>query len=237
MKKVKFIFIIMVLPLILMISCNKETEDEAPEYISPTERSVIVNIPSGLQTKAEDGDMNALMATVYMGLANTLSGFSGSFKLPSNAQIQNKKSNSYIYNWSMNNFSYWITYSILPDKYTWTYDYEFPDNPRFTFIYAEENKTAKAGAWMIYDREEPGLKVWNYQWNINSLNSFIASIKFNVTGNSNEGIFEIVANTDNSGSFLYKIGLLNKAEILWNANGSGTYKIWDGEVLRTGFWN
>jgi hypothetical protein len=48
--------------------------------------------------------------------------------------------------------------------------------------------------------------------------------------------FDVVSNADNSGSFKFKDAGVLSSEILWNANGSGTYWIAGDPDPITGSW-
>jgi hypothetical protein len=241
MKKTKLTIFLLALPALFFVSCNKENDmDDEQEYLLPVSagRTEIVEVPNGLLELAEAQDLNAITAISYMQLVNTLSGLSSSFIIPPDAKLQSKKSNSRVYQWSMQGYSYWMTYTALPDKNTWKYEYQFPEVPRFTYIYAEESKSGKEGFWNINSPNDPALKIWNFQWSTNALSSFQASVKLNDTGTSNDGHFEAVTHIDKSGSFVYTIGNQVQAEVLWTANGSsGTYKVWNGVENQVGFWN
>ena len=240
MKKSGLFLMVFLVPLLLQVSCKKEeTPPPAPTYKTPTAaaRSEIVVIPDALKAKADAGeDIGAVIAVSYMGLANAISGFSTSFEVPEGAEIQGKKSGSTVYFWTYGGgYSYWMTYEELSDKYTWKYEWQFPDSPRFTYISAEEAKNGKNGSWTIYNPETPSSYIWTYNWSINAINSFIASLMWN-EGESLAS-FDVVGNTDNSGSFKYYIASVLKADILWNADGSGTYWIYgDGGSDLAGSW-
>ena len=240
MKKTNLFILIMSVAALSFNSCSKESDiDPRQDYRLPSSanRGSIVIVPAGLQTLAENQDFYAMTAISYMLTVNMLSSFSEMFTLPEDAKLQNKKSDSNIYYWSMGGYSYWMTYSVLADKYIWKYEYQFPDVPRFTYIYAEENKSGKQGLWTINSPNDLNLKLWNYVWNIDALENFQAVIKLNDNGITNEGQFEVGSNSNNSGSFIYKIGTLIQAEVIWNSDGSGSYLIQDGNEEKTGFWN
>jgi len=235
MKKSSLILAAVFIAVLFQTSCKKE-EEPTPTYKEPTiaSRTEIVSIPEGLEAKAST-DPNAAVAVIYMGLANAISSFGSSFTVPEDAEWEKKKSGSRIYYWSYYGYSYWMTYSELTDRYTWTYDWEFPGAERFTYISAEEAKTGKNGSWTIFDPEAPSQYVWTYDWSINSSNAFIASLEW--MDNDEESSFDVVSNANNSGSFKYFIGSVLNADILWNADGSGTYWIaGDGPAGISGSW-
>jgi len=237
MKKAKLFLLVLLLPALIQVSCKKDDDTpETPTYREPTaaSRTEIVSIPAGLEAKAEStDDIGADLAVFYMGLANALSGFSTSFAVPEGATIQGKKNGSTVYFWTYGGYSSWMTYTELSDKYTWKYEYEFPNHPRFTWISAEEAKNGKSGSWTIFNQETPSEFLWTYDWSVSLVNVFTASLVLN--DGSSESSFDVVSGPDNSGSFKYYIASVLKADIIWMGNGSGTYWI-DSQPDISGSW-
>lgn len=225
MKTFRFLLVLLMVPSLLLVSCKKDKDEpEVPEYKQPlaASRTEVVVIPEGLQAKADEGDLNASIAVMYMGMANAISSFGSSFTVPTDAQIEGKKGSSVVYHWSYGGYSYWMTFTEYADKYTWEYEYEFPNYPRFTYILAEEMKDGKSGGWTIYDPENSAETIWTYTWSVNSSNTFTADLTWNA-GENETSSFNVVANANNSGSFkFYEVSVL-QAEVNWNADGSGTF--------------
>ncbi|MCB8994748.1 MAG: hypothetical protein H6538_03985 [Bacteroidales bacterium] len=238
MKKSKAYLLLLLIPFMFQISCKKDETPPAPTYREPSaaSRAEIVDIPAGLQAKADAGsDYGAMIAVSYIGFANAISSYSASFAVPEGAEIQGKKGGSTVYHWAYGDLAYWMTYTELSDKYTWTYDYQYTGVPRFTFISAEEAKDGKSGSWTIYNPDVPSEYVWTYDWSINSSNTFLANLVWN-EGND-VASFNVVSNSNNSGSFKYYVASVLKADINWNADGSGTYWIsGDGGGDLSGSW-
>ena len=238
MKRLKIYMLLLALPALFITSCKKdEATPDTLTYKSPSAagRTTVVDIPAGLTAKANGGDLNASIAVMYMSLANAISGFAASFTLPANAQLEGKKSNSKVYHWSMQGYSYWMTFTELADKYTWKYEYEFPNVPRFTYISAEELKTGKQGSWTIYNPEVTATAIWTYNWSINASNAFIANMTWN--DGQEASTFDVTSNADHSGIFIYKIATVKQAQINWTSTGSGTYwLIGNGTTAIEGSW-
>jgi hypothetical protein len=169
-----------------------------------------------------------------MGLVNNVSLLSSSFVVPENAQFQGKKDGSRVYFWTGGGNSFWMTYNELADKNSWKYEYEYPEVPRFTFISAEEAKDGKSGKWWIYNPVAPHAEVWAYTWTVSSSNTFTAHLLWNEQ--AIESSFDVVANSDNSGTYKYFNGGVITADIAWSANGSGTYWMDDGGAGISGSW-
>lgn len=235
MKKAKILFITLMVPALMVVSCKKDDPPTPPPYKQPVTASMgeVVVIPTGLEAKANAGsDPGASMAVSYIGLANAFSSFGGYFAVPEGAQVQSKKDGLTVYYWAYGDLKYWMTYGTSGDKYTWKYEYEYTGHPRFTYIYAEEALNGKSGNWAIYDPETPVNDIWTYNWSYNASNSLIANL---VAGN-NEFSFDVVANTNNSGSFKYYVASVLTAEVIWNADGSGTYTFYGDLSSYSGSW-
>jgi hypothetical protein len=231
MKKTFIFQLLIAVALLASTSCSKEEEPQST-YKKPTiaDRVNVVEIPTALENSS---DPNAQMAADWMGMANGISQFASSFTIPENAQTGNAKSSGTVYFWNYGAYSYWMTFSELADKYVWKYEYAFPGTSRFTLIEAEEYKTGKQGGWKIYDEGINHEIIWEYDWNISSSNDFSAemmmsgyqTIKFIVNDNANH-----------SGNFKAYISDVKFVDIIWNANGSGTWWYsFDGETFQGTF--
>ncbi len=237
MKKFRILLLVVLIPALFQVSCKKDETPPAPVYRQPVAASMgdVVTVPDGLTALSDGGDYNATMAVIYMEFANAISGFGGLFAVPDNADLQTKKGGPAVYYWSYGGYSYWMTYSESADKYTWTYDYEFPGVSRFTYISAEEDKAGKTGSWTIYNPDAPQSYIWTYDWSINSSNNFTASLQW-ADDMGAVSKFDVVSNANHSGSFKYYELTVLSAEILWNADGSGTYWMSDGGAGVSGSW-
>lgn len=235
MRKAKFLLLVLLVPTFLAVSCKKDDPAPTPTYMEPSSASMteVVAVPTGLEAKANT-DPGASMAVTYMGLANFFSSFGSSFTVPEGAQVEGKKGGSTVYFWSYGGLSYWMTYTVLADKYTWKYEYEFPDHPRFTYIYAEEAINKKSGNWAIYDPDQPVNDIWTYDWNINSSGTFTANLDW--SDGDSVSKFEVVSNTNGSGTFKYYVSSVLQALIVWNADGSGTYTFYGELDMYSGVW-
>ncbi len=222
----------------LFTSCKKEeTKPEVIEYKQPAlaDRENVIEVPAGLNALADDGDMNALMASIYIEMANGISSFGSDFYLPTDVERQSGDRNSVNYFWTYGGYSYWMTYKKESDKYVWTWDWETPDVQRFTYLSAEESLDGKSGSWSIYDPEAVNQTVWTYNWSIDGDGNFTASLVWE-EDNSVTSSFNVVDNADGSGSFVYKEDGVKMAEVTWNSDGSGTYWLSDDGSGVSGSW-
>lgn len=237
MKKLKLSVALIAIAALSFTSCKKD--DPKPptlEYRQPAAaaRSEIVEIPVGLTKKANAGDANALVAVSYMSLANVMSTYSTSFILPNGADRQSASENSVGYFWTNGAYSYWMTLNEESDKYVWTYDWQFPSTPRFTFIRSEESKDGKSGSWSIFDPDNKNQRIWTYSWSIDAQGNFMASLVWNDDSETNS--FNIVDNKDGSGSFVYILDDIKQSEVQWKADGSGSYWMLDSNGESSGTW-
>jgi hypothetical protein len=239
MRSLRFLLLLMIIPALFQISCKKdEDKSETLTYKEPVaaSRSEVVTIPASLQEKAQSNtDIGATIAVSYMGLVNAISSYSNSFVIPEGAKVQGKKSGSVVYFWTNGGYSFWMTYTELVDKNTWTYDWEIPGAARFTYIEAEEAKNGKSGNWTIFNPDATSDYVWTYDWSVNATNTYSASLQWK--DNDELSSFDVIANADNSGSFKYYVSSVLVSDINWNADGSGTYWISsDGVNVIQGSW-
>jgi hypothetical protein len=233
--KLKTFTPILVLAVFILASCSKKDTTPAVTYKSPSTAHSQITIPAGLQTKANNGDYGALAAETYITMANAMGLYASDFTLPS-GQNTTATSNGAIYSWAYGDEAFWMTYAVLSDKYTWTYDYKTAQLSRFTFIYAEEFKNGTAGSWKINNPDGTGAVVWDYSWTL-------AGSVYNATLNMHNSDltidkFVVLDNGDNSGTFKYFEGSIEKAEITWNANGTGSWWFSDDGITHTssGTW-
>ncbi len=235
MRKAKFLLLVFLVPVFFAVSCKKDDPAPTPTYMAPSSANMteVVAVPSGLEAKV-DTDPGASIAVTYMGLANFFSSFGSSFTVPTDAQVTSKKGGSTVYFWSYYGLSYWMTYTELADKYTWKYEYEYTDHPRFTYIYAEEAINKKSGNWAIYDPDQPTNDIWTYDWNISSNETFTANLDW--SDGSSVSKFEVVNKKDGSGTFKYYVASVLEALIVWNTDGSGSYTFYGDSSGYSGVW-
>jgi hypothetical protein len=154
--------------------------------------------------------------------------------VPGGATKQNLKSNGLVYYWTGYGFSYWMTYTELSDKYTWTYDWQTPQVTRFTQISAAELKTGAGGNWKIYNPESPAEVVWDFTWTkVSSV--YNASLNLYNAGQSALN-FTIVDNGNSSGNFKFYVADVKFADVTWNTDGTGTWWYSNGSTTKTGSW-
>ncbi len=237
MKRFKLFYLLLAAPLVFNVSCSKDEPEPENTYVKPvaSSRTSLVDVPTGLQNSQ---DPNAAMASAWMGIANGLASYGSNFTVPENAQTGTDKSSSAVYFWTYGGISYWMTFDDLLTKYTWKYEYEYPGVSRFTFIEAEELKTGTQGSWAIYDPEEGNHPVlWDYDWTINASNDFSAEMMWYGDDDTDSIKFLVLDKADNSGYFKMYEGEVKIVEVLWSANGSGSWWYSNGSVTYSGTWN
>ncbi len=221
MKIIRLLMIFASAGILLAACSKKETPAPSVTYKSPSSTHAAITIPAGLQAQAGKDSINAILAVSYMSLANGLGSYAADFALPG-GQATTTTSNGAVYFWTYSGYSYWMTYSVLSDKYTWTYDWQTPDLARFTYISAEEAKNGASGNWKIYD---PNIAahavVWDYSWTLTG-SVYNSTMNLYQAGAATTQ-FVVVDNGNNSGNFKYFEGTVKKADITWNADGTGTY--------------
>jgi len=236
MKIIRSLLIFASASIVLNACSKKETPGPSVTYKSPTTAHANITIPAGLQAQAGKDSVNAMIAVSYMGIANGLGSYSSFFNLPG-GQATTATANGAVYSWSYSGVSEWMTYSVLSDKYTWTYEWKTPELARFTYISAQEAKNGSSGSWEIYDPSNAShTVVWDYSWTLTGT-VYSATMNFYNSGSATTK-FVVLDNGNNSGSFQYFEGTMKKADIEWNSNGTGTYWFSDDGTnpTATGSW-
>ena len=114
-----------------------------------------------------------------------------------------------------------MTYSVLSDKYTWTWDWKTAQLSRFTYISAEELKNGSEGNWKIYNDNDTNALAADYTWTLTG-SVYNATINFCTNGAAiSQNV--IVDNGNNSGSFQVFEDAVKKVQIIWNTDCTGSY--------------
>lgn len=208
-------------PFLILSSCKKDPEPyQAPTVAS---RSAIAETPEGLENNP---DPKAQAAKSWIDVVNELASFSQKFVVPTNAEVEyEKKSN--VYYWSDAGISYWMTFSYDDDQYNWKFEYEVLNTTRILLVEASENENHKSGQWTIYNQVFNTQKVWEYKWSLSSSNDYSATI--NLTGYTGYDLlrFDILAKTNASGHVKVYHGTQTLTEVIWKADGSGSWWVYD----------
>ena len=222
---------ILALAVFILASCSKKDTTPAITYRTPTSTHAQIAIPAGLQAQANKDSIYAIMAVAEISVANIMGTYAADFVLGS-GENTTATSNGAVYSWTYGDLGYWMTYSVLSDKYTWTWDWKTAQIPRFTYLSAEELKNGSGGNWKIYDETGTNTVAADYTWTLTG-SVYNATMNF-YSASSATTKYVIVDNGNNSGSFQVFEGADKKVQITWNTDGTGNY--WFSDNGYTGTW-
>jgi hypothetical protein len=237
--------------MVISLSCSKDDEP-APAVEKATlslgANTQILEVPAAM---ASSDDVYAEMATGWVMLANSMSANLSLFQAPSGAAKStelivpvNGRSaaggSAVVYTWSDPNYGS-IAYQIRDASTKFTFELFFKgttDTGWYRYIYAEEAKDKSAGymllldAWglMSSDRNEVMMR-WDWTRSGDNftfkMSDFDSGFNFLVTVNQKTKV----------GSVVYFEGTEKIYEINWDAQGKGTWKVYESsQVVDEGSW-
>ena len=230
---------VLVAMALLLASCSKSSSTSsggtapslaAPTFAGPTSTSATADTSMGAQyAKSVAGLFNATSAT-YMGY------FSGN---------GTQSGNTWTWSYSYGGFSATWSATQSSSGYEWKLVYNGVEGnvtfSNWTALSGSESTDGKSGTWTIF---YPPTTVAAYQltWSTASNGTLTGTI---VVNNDTTGSVEVkqvfTNNTDKSGELIvyYGNGPQQEYDIIWNADGSGHYTLWDqqGSVVANGTWS
>lgn len=233
--KLQNLSIVSVLVLLFLISCSKKDSGINSIYKQPSNAHAMIVIPRGLEIQADNGNSNADTVIAFMNEANNINQFSVDFTVPDNAKTIVSNSDTIIYSWTSSLFSGWMTFMQFADKYTWTLDLQSSQISRFTYISAQELKSNQAGSWIINNTDGSNTVLWDYNYSFTGP-ICTTTINYYKTGGTISKFIHIDGG-QNSGNFIYYEGSMKRAEVSWNLDGTGNWRIYsNGTDPITGSW-
>jgi len=161
--------------------------------------------------------------------------------VPDNATRVSKKSTAgtITYSWDMQN-GYTMIYAFTEtsDKNIWVL--KISDGiSEYDYLYAEESKDGKNGVLRVYGGYmlTGNDLVYDYTWNYDDNGTL--TFVMNFASGTDSLRYEVVVNTDGSGSISYQINGSAFYEMTWDATGNGTwsyYDVTDGSLVASGSW-
>ncbi len=241
--------------LLAVASCSKDDDPTVQSDLSSAELSfkageAPVVIPTGL---AQSDDPIAQSAVAYLSQANEMANFISEMQPPAGATKSstpiNGKVNTggrteadfLVYTWTDGNYIYAYQISETDTKYVFELFWKFSDTSDFVrYILAEETKikseTTLDGFLEVYslfsESEDYQLR---YEWNKDADGTF----HFDLLTPNDAFRISIVSNPDNSGSVKYFFSGSIYYDITWNADGSGSWILYDleGNISDSGTWS
>ena len=236
----------LVLALLFVGACSDDESNSNPNgdlenaEFSFAGSTSIVEVPDAL-SNAEDPV--ALQTFGWVQLANAMTNLVGNFTPPPGATTSSQrivpangrvKDGEYlVYIWEESGVSIAYQISQTDDSYIFEILLKGPGADEFfRLIYAEEKKDQSEGFMRVYDETFVDDYILLYEWKREA-----DSILFTVTDNKDEFKFELLVNSDESGSLKTFEGTDLVYEIQWDGAGNGSWKLYaGGEVTSSGEW-
>lgn len=257
-NRIPFMKITRILSLIALmaiaISCSKDDDDPQPNVnvenaaISFSENSKVLEVPQGL---IDSEDQNAKMAAAFVDMANNIGANLALFTPPAGATKSTElitptngrtsATSGVVYYWSDPSYGS-VAYQVRDDddKYTFELLYKGVDDAGwYRYLYAQEMKDRSNGYMALYDvwgfeDDSRGAEMMRWEW---TRKGDLFTFKMS----DREGGFNLTISVNTktkAGSLIYFEGSSKQSEIVWDAKGSGTWKLYDdtGAVWQEGFW-
>ena len=233
----------------IAVACSKDDDPEPLENatLSFSQNSAILQVPQGL---LNSDDPKAMEAASWVTMANALSanviappaGAQRTTDLITPVNGRTSATTGVVYTWEdPQNGS--VAYQIKDEdsKYVFELFYKGPDDSGwYRYFYAEEFKDRSAGYMVIYDAwgfmdESRGAQMMRWDWtrkgDLFTLKMIDNDFGFNLT-------VEVNTKTK-AGSVVYFEGGIKQSEVVWDAQGKGTWKDFDetGAVVEQGSWS
>ncbi len=231
MRTTKWLSVLLITGVIVAGCGDKDKNPTGPE-----EDQLVV--PQVVTVKGPTSQNTPPAVSASAGMLNTMGSLGQAFLGSIQASNAKKSGDSYV--WTYNNGEALVTVISTPSdngvnwqvKVTGSYDnVQVKD---FVILKGFSTADGKSGWWEMYD-PTTGEKQMRYEWTTDSNNTVHAT--FMVYGDTPMK-YEIVNNQDGSGTLAMYEGNVKTLEASWEANGSGTYTVWDedGNVVDQGSW-
>lgn len=239
-----FIFLLIVALLMVFYAGCDDSSTSPKEEKPPTIESTTIEIPTKMQTAANNGDPGAAIAVSYITMANSFSGFTNILTPPENAQRSKPVGaldDTWTYTWSSQNLSLEMTVTETDEYVHWVMIYDGTDGVytynNFKFLEAMQYKAFDEGWMKVFDPMTTGL-LWEYMWETDSNGTFHFDMYVYSEGNV-EATVNVEVNSDGSGEVVIDLGSSGSYVVQWAADGTGswTYYNSDGSVAQSGSWS
>ena len=215
--------------------------DEAPSLTVSN-----VGVPAAM---SQSNNPMAVLATSYVSMANSFTGWLGFFRPPAGAAKMVVSSGAeggpWVHTWTDGSLSVVLTITELADRYTWSVVVDGTDGDdtfdNFLMAHAEAFKNSERGSMVVYDLESTLAAItWNWEINASDVYNFLM---FGYESGSTQDGFEIdlTVNPNQSGDLSFSevansISALNFRST-WQSTGAGEWWRYEGgEVSETGTW-
>lgn len=233
----------------LLMSCGGDDDDVSPTddlaqaKLSFTDDTTPIEVPAAM---TQSTDEVAAEASGFVNLANAISQYITVFQPPagatksstpvtaSNGRIAQTQEEYLVYTWtgSWAGQELTIAYQIsqTAENYVFEVFFKYKDDTEFLkFIHAEESKTVRKGFMDIYSLDTSSTVVFSYKWETTTDGTFFFDVE------TDGFVINLIVNPDKSGSLKYYLGGELYYDIMWTAEGSGTWTRYSDPV-ESGSW-
>jgi hypothetical protein len=250
----KYLLKVWALPMLITVifsGCSKDPELENPEFESITFDAEVVldKLPAGL---VNSDDTYAQQAVGAIESALDMSSFMDDMTPPEDAERTSKKASGDSWSWTYTDgtttYTFYWEYEEDNAKKYWTMDIQINGGAKYNYIYAWETKDGKQGEvqynfnW-VYAEEEMTEEYedlyWKYNWNIDAAGNYTFYYEVDSTEPEYDYSmrYEVVVNSDGSGSVDYYLTDVPFYHMEWDAMGNGSWAYYsDGTETMSGNW-
>jgi len=220
--------------------CEEEDKDETPG--SPT-KVAIPKIETSISSNHTDYNARALKSSVES--LNYMSGMFMNFYEGFEGYKWVKNGNLYTYQETYGDESF--KYTVLDNGSTYTVKFYLTGNmgefnlTNGLMFEGTYTKDGKSGSWKVYDfvNAQTSFVDVSYEWNTSTAGVLTSLMK--MWDNASDLIpdsYDVVINSNKSGTAVFKVDGVKSWSALWNQNGSGeeTYFNSAGEIISTVTW-
>ncbi len=226
----KNVFFFLMAGILLMITgCSKEDTEPEVKLPSVAKDSVLVNVPTGLK---HSSDPFAQWVVSFFDGLNGIARYSNDLRPPQGAaSFHADVAGAVAYTWTDGSVTYWLVYHEENGKCIWRVDADFGEGKQ-QYIYGEQSCDGKNGK---LDVQLPGEGDYHASWQYDDKNVFSFTIES--TYNNMSLTLEGEINPDGSGHASVKNNGMVLLTVTWNADGSGSYKLYTSNPPYEGSWS
>ena len=231
MRKTRWISVLLVTGLIVAGCGDKSKNPTEPEK----EQTAVPEVVVVKGPTSQNAPPQVKMATNMM---SNMANLGHSFLAAVQSTQGTKTGDSYV--WTYTEGQATVTFISTPtgDGINWEVKlngvYGDVQVQNFVYLKGFSSSDGKSGWWEGYDLDT-GEKAIRYEWTTDNQGTVHATL---TTYGDSPAKFEVVNNKDGSGSLVVYQNGVKTLQATWQANGSGTYTVWDedGNVVDQGNW-
>lgn len=242
---------VLLLFTVIIAGCSKDPELETPEFESLAFDTEVVldKLPAGLKNS---DNMYAQQAIGAVESALDMSSFMDDMTPPEHAERTSKKATGSSWSWTVSDgtatYTFYWDYEEDNAKKYWTMDIQINGGARYSYLFAWETKDGNQGEvqynfnWVFAQEEMTEAYeelYWKYSWNIDAAGNYTFNYEIDSADPEYEYSlrYEVIVNSDGSGSVVYYITGTPFSQMEWDADGNGSWAYYEeGTEIASGSW-